>query len=107
MPHSPAQGARVLAGFAFASLGNGLTLPFLFDMVLRAVYNRGRLTGAGIAADLKLPFKVVGQILPQMRRQRLSKSTQERSIGMPCRSRSMTDSQRRRISSSQRRPVKA
>ncbi|MGH3353620.1 MAG: MFS transporter [Nocardioides sp.] len=30
MPHSPTQARRVLAGFAFASLGNGLTLPFLY-----------------------------------------------------------------------------
>lgn len=30
MPHSPTQAARVLTGFAFASLGNGLTLPFLY-----------------------------------------------------------------------------
>ncbi|HEY9251471.1 MAG TPA: MFS transporter, partial [Nocardioides sp.] len=30
MPHSPTQATRVLAGFAFASLGNGLTLPFLY-----------------------------------------------------------------------------
>ncbi|TQL67845.1 putative MFS family arabinose efflux permease [Nocardioides albertanoniae] len=30
MPHSPTQARRVLVGFAFASLGNGLTLPFLY-----------------------------------------------------------------------------
>ncbi|MFD7075855.1 MFS transporter [Nocardioides sp. NPDC059952] len=30
MPSSPTQATRVLAGFAFASLGNGLTLPFLY-----------------------------------------------------------------------------
>ncbi|MFJ9392963.1 MFS transporter [Nocardioides sp. NPDC101246] len=30
MPHSPSQATRVLVGFAFASLGNGLTLPFLY-----------------------------------------------------------------------------
>jgi len=30
VPHSPTQATRVLAGFAFASLGNGLTLPFLY-----------------------------------------------------------------------------
>ncbi|GGU36887.1 MFS transporter [Nocardioides albus] len=30
MPHSPSQARRVLAGFALASLGNGLTLPFLY-----------------------------------------------------------------------------
>lgn len=30
MPHPPTQARRVLIGFAFASLGNGLTLPFLY-----------------------------------------------------------------------------
>ena len=49
----------------------GLSVPFLFDMVLRAIYNRGRLTGSEIAAELKLGYSVLAPILPLMRKQGL------------------------------------
>lgn len=49
----------------------GLSMPFLFDMVLKAIYNRGRLTGSEIATELKLNFSVVAPLLPAMRKQGL------------------------------------
>jgi hypothetical protein len=49
----------------------GLTVPFLYDMVLRAIYNRGRMTGSELAAELKLNYSVLAPILPLMRKQTL------------------------------------
>lgn len=49
----------------------GLPTPFLFDMVLRTIYNRGRLTGSEIARDMRLSFGVLSPILPLMRKQLL------------------------------------
>src|SRR5207253_1845349 len=49
----------------------GLNMPFLFDMVLRTIYNRGRLTGGDLAAELKLNQAILTTILPLMRKQAL------------------------------------
>lgn len=49
----------------------GLSQAFLFEMVLRALYNRGRLSGAELANELKLPFQVLNPVLPPMRKQQL------------------------------------
>lgn len=49
----------------------GLSNAFLSDMVLRSIYNRGRLTGSELAADLKLNYGVLAPLLPNMRRQGL------------------------------------
>jgi hypothetical protein len=49
----------------------GVSMPFLFDMVLRAIYNRGRLTGSELAAELKLNYSVIAPVLPLMRKQAL------------------------------------
>jgi predicted ATPase with chaperone activity len=49
----------------------GLPLPFLFDMILRAIYNRGQLTGGEIAQDLRIPFGAISQVLQHMRKQTL------------------------------------
>lgn len=49
----------------------GLNVTFLFDLVLRAVYHRGRVTGSDLAADMKLTYGVLAPILPAMRKQGL------------------------------------
>ncbi len=49
----------------------GLNMPFLFDMVLRTIYNRGRLTGSELATELKLNQAVLTTVLPLMRKQTL------------------------------------
>lgn len=49
----------------------GLSTSFLFEMVLRAIYNRGRLTGGQIADELKLRYGVLDPLLPLMRKQGL------------------------------------
>ena len=49
----------------------GLPLPFLFDMVLRTIYNRGQLTGGELASEIFLPFNALAPILPLMRKQGL------------------------------------
>jgi hypothetical protein len=49
----------------------GLTQALLSELVLRTIFNRGRLTGAELAGDLRLPFSVVQEVLPPMRKQAL------------------------------------
>jgi hypothetical protein len=49
----------------------GLSVTFLFDLVLRMLYHRGRATGTDLSNDLKLPFSVLSPLLPAMRRQGL------------------------------------
>jgi hypothetical protein len=49
----------------------GLSVQFLFDLVLRAIYNRVRVTGSDMASDLKLPYPVLAPVLPLMRKQTL------------------------------------
>src|SRR5439155_3734353 len=49
----------------------GLSTTFLFEMVLRAIYNRGRITGSDLASELKLPYQVLAPVLPLMRKQAL------------------------------------
>jgi hypothetical protein len=49
----------------------GLSVTFLFDLVLRAIYQRGRATGLDLANDLRLSFSVLSPILPAMRKQGL------------------------------------
>lgn len=49
----------------------GLPLPFLFEIVLRTIYNRGQLTGGELANELAVPFPTLAPILPAMRKQTL------------------------------------
>ena len=49
----------------------GLNISFLFDLILRMIYNRGRITGTDLAAELCLPFSVLAPVLPAMRKQSL------------------------------------
>jgi predicted ATPase with chaperone activity len=60
----------------------GLSAPFLFDLILRTIYNRGRLTGAELAAELRLPFQVINPLLPQMRKQSLIDMVGQKASGM-------------------------
>ncbi|MCX7700556.1 MAG: ATP-binding protein [Gemmataceae bacterium] len=49
----------------------GLNITFLFDLILRTIYNAGRITGGELAGMMKLPYSVVAPILPAMRKQGL------------------------------------
>jgi hypothetical protein len=49
----------------------GLSVAFLFELILRTIYNRGRLTGSEIAQELRIPFSVLNPVLALMRRQLL------------------------------------
>ena len=49
----------------------GLSLPFLFETVLRTIYHRGQLTGGELANDMCIPFVALSPILPAMRKQTL------------------------------------
>jgi predicted ATPase with chaperone activity len=49
----------------------GLPMTLLFDIILRTIYNRGRLSGAEIAAIICLPFQIINPILAMMRKQLL------------------------------------
>ena len=50
---------------------SGLAAPYLMEFVLRTIYNRSRLTGAELAGELRLPFTVLQEVLPPMRKQAL------------------------------------
>jgi hypothetical protein len=60
----------------------GLNVPFIFDLILRTIYNRGRLTGAELAGELRLPFQVINPILPLMRKQNLIDMVGQKGAGM-------------------------
>ena len=49
----------------------GLSIGFLFDLVLRTIYHRGRITGSDLAGELKLAYSVLAPVLPAMRKQGL------------------------------------
>jgi predicted ATPase with chaperone activity len=49
----------------------GLSQSFLFDLILRTIYNRGQLTGGELANDLRVPFNAIAVFLQYMRKQTL------------------------------------
>jgi hypothetical protein len=49
----------------------GLNISFVFDLVLRTIYNRGRITGSDLSNELKLAYSVLAPVLPAMRKQGL------------------------------------
>jgi len=49
----------------------GLSLPFLFESVMRTIYHRGQLTGGELAGEMCIPFAALAPILPAMRKQTL------------------------------------
>jgi hypothetical protein len=59
----------------------GLSMPFLYECVLRCIYNRGRVTGSDMSDYLKLPFSVLAPVLPVMRRGGLIDITGQRGGG--------------------------
>lgn len=59
----------------------GLPSAFLFDMVLRVIFNRGQITGNEIANELAVPFPVIGPVLQAMRKQTLVDIVGQRSGG--------------------------
>jgi hypothetical protein len=49
----------------------GLSLSFLFEMVLRTIFNRGQITSNDLATELAVPYPVLGPVLQAMRKQSL------------------------------------
>ena len=49
----------------------GLPQGFVFDLVLRTIYNRGQLTGGELANELRVPFNAIGHVLQHMRKHTL------------------------------------
>jgi hypothetical protein len=49
----------------------GLDMPFLFDLTLRTLYNRGQLSGGELALAMYLPFAVLSPVFQAMRKQSL------------------------------------
>jgi len=49
----------------------GLPLPFITDMVLRSIYNRGRIAGSMLAKEIAIPFGALSPVLQMMRKQSL------------------------------------
>ncbi|HVK13386.1 MAG TPA: ATP-binding protein [Gemmataceae bacterium] len=49
----------------------GLSLPFIFDLILRTIYNRGQIAGGEIAQDLRIPFAAIATVLQAMRKSTL------------------------------------
>jgi predicted ATPase with chaperone activity len=49
----------------------GLPLSLLFELILRVIYHRGRLTGSEISSVLGLSYPVIGPILQDMRQKDL------------------------------------
>jgi hypothetical protein len=74
-PDEEADAPRVSGGYAPIPpkivSETGLSVNFLFDMILRAVYLRGRATGSELSGDLKLNYSVLAPLLPLMRKQGL------------------------------------
>ena len=49
----------------------GLDLPFLFDLTLRFIYNRGQITGGELANAMSVPFAALSPVFQAMRKQSL------------------------------------
>lgn len=49
----------------------GLGQSFLFDLVLRTIFNRGQITGSEIAEAVAIPFVVLSPLMQAMRKQML------------------------------------
>jgi predicted ATPase with chaperone activity len=49
----------------------GLDQPFLFELILRTIFNRGQITGGAIAEAVAVPHTVLGPVLQGMRKQAL------------------------------------
>lgn len=49
----------------------GLNRTFLYEHATRIIYNNGRVTGAELADEMKLPYRVVDVILSELRKQEM------------------------------------
>ena len=49
----------------------GLSSAFLTEMIIRTLYNRGRMSGSEIAESLCVPFGILNDLLPGIRKQGL------------------------------------
>jgi predicted ATPase with chaperone activity len=49
----------------------GLDQPFLFELILRTIFNRGQITGGAIADAVAVPHTVLSPVLQAMRKQAL------------------------------------
>ena len=49
----------------------GIESSFLFESVLRMLFNRGQITGGELSTELAVPFTVLNPVLQQMRKQML------------------------------------
>ena len=49
----------------------GISMSFFTDLVLRTIYNRGRMAASDIAEQMCVPFGMLNEILPRMRQQGL------------------------------------
>jgi predicted ATPase with chaperone activity len=68
---APATGNQYLPRVPSSWEELGLPLPFLFDMILRVIFNRGQISGSDIAAELAVPFPVLSPVLQAIRKQSL------------------------------------
>jgi len=59
----------------------GLNRTLLQEMILRVVYNRGRLTGVDVSQSLGLSFELVGPVMVGMRQQDLLDVAGQKGIG--------------------------
>lgn len=59
----------------------GLNHGMIYEMVLKAVYNRGRPTGGEIARDLGLTYELLNPILQEMRQKELLDVVGQKGIG--------------------------
>ena len=49
----------------------GVGLPFVYDMIVRTIFNRGQITGGDIASYLCVPFACLSSVLQSMRKMSL------------------------------------
>ena len=59
----------------------GLNRTFLFEHVTRIIYNRGRITGADLADELKIPYRIVDVLLSELRKQEIIDIAGQRGYG--------------------------
>ncbi|MBC8159672.1 MAG: ATP-binding protein [Roseiflexaceae bacterium] len=59
----------------------GLNRTFLYEHTTRIIYNRGRVTGAELADELKLPYRLVDILLSELRKQEMVDISGQRGYG--------------------------
>ena len=59
----------------------GLNRTFLYEHLTRMIYNRGRITGAELAEELKIPYRLVDIVLSELRKQEMVDIAGQRGYG--------------------------